>query len=640
MNWFDGGGGASRDYGEEPGAPAAFPGPAAGPDAGPEGRDAPGRDPEGRDAPGLDPEGRDAPGLDPEGRDAPGRGVPVAGGHLRAVLRLALAAADAAGPAVVDPAALHLPAHTDAQLTTRAAQLESLARHLAALQIHYAGEIAARAAAGRYTGTGATNPINLLAETLQISGREAARRIILAEHLLPTIDPLTTHTTAPRMPALAAAFFAGALSIEAARIVADYTTQASHLADGGRITLPEVRTVEEALTALAVAERPEILTQCAHRTINLLDPDGTEPTEAELLAKEGIHFTRPRRGLVHFDGHLTVVDYEELLAAIGTATNPRQTAGINTIPGAMPSSPAAEMPAWARGPDAGPDGAGPDAGPDGGTAGAGTAGAPGDGGLSASTGCAPTHHDAATSTAEAATSTDPGPGTDPDQCTQDQAIRDRRPRPQALLHALLDCVHLAARTDTLPDNGGLRPQLFITVTLAELRSGLGSALLPYAGSTSIASIRQAACDAHLIPAVLGTNGEVLDLGRSQRLVSAALRRALVVRDHGCAFPGCTRPPQWTEAHHIVPWACGGETSLANCVLLCSWHHHLLHHTGWTAALVDGVPWFTPPLALDRLQRPRRNHAHNPDPVRLAARPPMHPPGRETYPPGLGADPPW
>ncbi|WP_427018306.1 DUF222 domain-containing protein [Pseudarthrobacter sp. P1] len=588
----------------------------------------------------------------------PGGGPPAADAadfHLHAVLRLALAAAAHAGPAGFGPAALGLAAQTDVQLATRAAQLESLARHLGALQLQYAGELAARTRAGRYRATGAANPIAMLAETLQISGREAAHRISLAGDLLPVLDPISARTIPARLPALAEAVLSGRCSQEAALVVSSYTAQASHLADGGRITLHDVRKVETALTALAVAERPELLRECAHRTINLLDPDGQQPTEAELLAKEGIRFARPRRGLVSFTGHLTVPDYEELMAAIGTGTNPRQTRGTSPAGGTAdgmtsdaartgdPSlfdsleSPAGSMPDWARDPEAG-----------------GTAGATprGEGHAAAAPGAADSHADfagagkepsvgngqttgAGSAAPEGSDGTNPdGPGNtraagdsctagdlDLDECGGDQAVKDRRPRPQALLHTLLDCVKLASRTDTLPDNGGLRPQLFITMTLAELTAGLGNALLPHAGSTSIASIRQAACDADIIPAVLGAAGEILDVGRSQRLVPPPLRKALVIRDHGCAFPGCTLPLQWTEAHHIVPWIEGGETSLANCVLLCSFHHHLLHHTDWAATMVKGRPWFIPPMALDIFQRPRRNHVHDPSPIRITPHPP-------------------
>ena len=113
---------------------------------------------------------------------------------------------------------------------------------------------------------------------------------------------------------------------------------------------------------------------------------------------------------------------------------------------------------------------------------------------------------------------------------------------------------------------------------------------------SVAAVRRLACDADLIPVCLGTDGEVLDVGRAARLVTPALWRALVARDRHCTFPGCTRPPVMCHAHHIVHWADGGKTSLDNLVLVCGEHHRVLHHTPWQVRLNphDGKPEFLPP----------------------------------------------
>src|SRR5699024_11784028 len=81
------------------------------------------------------------------------------------------------------------------------------------------------------------------------------------------------------------------------------------------------------------------------------------------------------------------------------------------------------------------------------------------------------------------------------------------------------------------------------------------------------------CEAELIPAVLGTNGALLDLGRTARQFSADQRRALIARDRGCAAPNCKIPAPWCDAHHVEPWKDGGSTSVVNAVLLCSHHHH-------------------------------------------------------------------
>jgi 5-methylcytosine-specific restriction endonuclease McrA len=86
---------------------------------------------------------------------------------------------------------------------------------------------------------------------------------------------------------------------------------------------------------------------------------------------------------------------------------------------------------------------------------------------------------------------------------------------------------------------------------------------------------------------------ILDYGRAERIVPGKLRRALAHRDRGCIFPGCHRPPAHTEAHHVIHWIHGGETNLANCVLLCSRHHHFVHEGGWTITARPGTHWSQP-----------------------------------------------
>jgi len=116
----------------------------------------------------------------------------------------------------------------------------------------------------------------------------------------------------------------------------------------------------------------------------------------------------------------------------------------------------------------------------------------------------------------------------------------------------------------------------------------------------------------LLPAVLGTAGQVLDLGRERRLFSGAIRRALMLRDGGCAFPACDRPARWCQGHHVVGWQDGGGTCLSNAVLLCGFHHRLIHQpAGWTVYIdpADGLPTFIPPPWVDPQQRPRRNRYH-------------------------------
>ena len=90
-----------------------------------------------------------------------------------------------------------------------------------------------------------------------------------------------------------------------------------------------------------------------------------------------------------------------------------------------------------------------------------------------------------------------------------------------------------------------------------------------------------ACDATVRRLLLDPNGIPLDLGREVRVFTPAQRRALATRDGGCRFPGCNRPPVHTDAHHLIPWAHGGQSDLANGLLLCRHHHRTVHEGGWT-----------------------------------------------------------
>ena len=162
----------------------------------------------------------------------------------------------------------------------------------------------------------------------------------------------------------------------------------------------------------------------------------------------------------------------------------------------------------------------------------------------------------------------------------------------------------------LPDNGGERPQVVVTVPYAVLRDGIGAATLDDGTAISAAEARRLACDATIIPAVLGGHSQLLDLGRGRRLFTGAARRALALRDRGCAFPGCDRPVGWCDAHHITGWANGGTTTVDNGVLLCGHHHRLIERRHWEIIIAaDGIPEFRPPPWTDPNQRPLRNHMH-------------------------------
>ncbi|WP_373460564.1 HNH endonuclease signature motif containing protein [Arthrobacter oryzae] len=92
-----------------------------------------------------------------------------------------------------------------------------------------------------------------------------------------------------------------------------------------------------------------------------------------------------------------------------------------------------------------------------------------------------------------------------------------------------------------------------------------------------------------------------------RIFPPHIRKAITARDQGCAFPACTIPATWCEAHHITYWSHGGPTGTDNGTFLCSHHHHLIHKENWTIQVKTGIPWFIPPPHIDPHQKPRRNH---------------------------------
>ena len=131
-------------------------------------------------------------------------------------------------------------------------------------------------------------------------------------------------------------------------------------------------------------------------------------------------------------------------------------------------------------------------------------------------------------------------------------------------------------------------------------------MVPPGGALSICvsaeTSRRLACDASVVEVKRGADGSVLDVGRRTRTIPPALRRALEIRDSGCRFPGCGL--RFTDAHHIVHWADGGETALSNLILLCGHHHRALHEEGFRVRAREGGTF----QFFDRTGWPLPNHA--------------------------------
>ena len=154
---------------------------------------------------------------------------------------------------------------------------------------------------------------------------------------------------------------------------------------------------------------------------------------------------------------------------------------------------------------------------------------------------------------------------------------DGRTAPQRRADALVAlCRNWLNRPDR-PEIAGERPHIVVTVDLETLEGRAGKrSELEDAGPITPEMARRLACDAGVSRVITAGRSEPLDVGRKTPVVSAGLRRGLVLRDGGCRFPGCGRPQAWCDAHHIVHWAKGGQTNLGNLVLLCRPHHRAIH----------------------------------------------------------------
>jgi hypothetical protein len=133
----------------------------------------------------------------------------------------------------------------------------------------------------------------------------------------------------------------------------------------------------------------------------------------------------------------------------------------------------------------------------------------------------------------------------------------------------------------------------ITLDHTVLQGALKAAGLDTGGTISAGEARRMACNAGLIPAVLGGPFVALDLGRESRLFSEAQRLAAGLEHHTCAADGCQRPYAWCELHHQNPWARGGRTDLKNAIPLCAYHHQRIHDTAFDHRyLPDGTIRFS------------------------------------------------
>jgi uncharacterized protein DUF222 len=182
--------------------------------------------------------------------------------------------------------------------------------------------------------------------------------------------------------------------------------------------------------------------------------------------------------------------------------------------------------------------------------------------------------------------------------------------------ALVELCRRQLEGGALPQTGRQKPQLTITVSAAALAGlpGTEGGEVEGAGPVPAETVQRLACDASLRVIALDSKGLPIDVGRATRSIPTGLSKALRLRDGGCRFPGCDRPIDWTQAHHLLHWTKDGETNLANVYLLCGFHHRLTHDGGWRLVREDdgSLQAIPPPNA-------RRHPAVAGRPIEAAAR---------------------
>ncbi|MDP3208366.1 MAG: DUF222 domain-containing protein, partial [Rhodoglobus sp.] len=200
---------------------------------------------------------------------------------------------------------------------------------------------------------------------------------------------------------------------------------------------------------------------------------------------------------------------------------------------------------------------------------------------------------------------------------------DPRTNDQQQADALVDMARVAVDADPGKLFGTRRPAVRVVVTEQTLAGPGGHGFLEGDSQpVSRETVNRHLCDTGMVGVKFDRRMQIIDLGRTQRLFSEPQRLAVSVRDGGCIFPNCTKPPSACEVHHIVEWKKLGRTDVRDGVLLCRHHHMLLHNNHWRIFRDDGRYWLKPPASVDPAQVPIALRSKSPLIRELVASPPI------------------
>ncbi|WP_433157090.1 DUF222 domain-containing protein [Kribbella sp. CA-247076] len=391
------------------------------------------------------------------------------------------------------------------------------------------------------------------------------------------------------------------------------------------VPVEDVEVAEQQLVNLARHLSPAELRRAGKQIRDLLDTDGPEPDEHKAYARESLTLSDADNG-VAFRGYLANENAELLRALIHANARPHKT--VDGDPDPRPRTKrqadaltttltlaATTTDTTHRRDDRLSDLARP-----------------------APTGTADRRDDRPATDPRSPGVGTPLDGDGPTSADHDRPTAEPTTRPAA---DQADGAGRSGRNNWVPGFGA-KANITVTIDLNDLKAATAEATgqLVYGDNLSAAAIRRLACDANIIPLVLGTNSEPLDIGRAARLVNRHLRRALNARDKGCVV--CAAPPIHCDAHHLHSWLDGGPTAINNLVLLCRRHHRDLHSGHWTIHITNGTVHVTRPTWADPPPPPpTRNQScchpptreagdRTPAPDRTSA--PEQPPPHEQSPP--------
>ena len=390
----------------------------------------------------------------------------------------------------------------------------------------------------------------LVAQALRISHGDAKRRVRAAA-ALGRRSSMLGEPLPPLRPELAAAQAAGEVSPFVVEVIERTLTKVEILAPD------QVADTEQILVGHGRVFEPVELGKICDRIVDHIDPDGTRPRDAIQHDRRALHLSRCRDGMTKLEGRLTPAASARVRAVLEPLAAPRPTV---------------------------------EPGPQGG----------------------------------------------------EKAVPDLRGREHRLHDALDEACARLLRAGDVPASGGTPATVIITITEDQLRAaadhaanqaadqaktrkatglstdacgagfatglGFGTVETSTGDVLSIAEAFRLAAEAEIVSVVMTGTGRPLHLGRTRRCASVSQTFALIARDGGCSFPGCTVPPEWCERHHITGWASGGLTDIDNLTLLCGYHHTYFAQAGWTAVIsADGLPEWRPPHWQDRGRQPLINH---------------------------------